>query len=102
MGKKRDTKTDVPRRIWRENIERIDAHLNKDLKQAKTSKRLIKPDFNEFLKKLLDSYEFLLNSERVYALDTYSDPAEARGEAIQRAAKTKTPIQWPKAFIEVG
>lgn len=99
MGK-RDTKTDVPRRIYREHIERIKQHIKEKPKLAKTgSREFVKTDFNNFIGHLLDVYETIHNAELFYANEIFEDEAEARGNAILKAKGKKENIKPTRAVM---
>ena len=100
MSKRRNTKEDIPRRIYKETIARIDKHLHKRMRPIKAGVRKeIKGDFNEFLILLVDTYEHLLNAKAYYATTLHEEVSEARGEAIIMAKKNKTDVKWPKAVL---
>jgi hypothetical protein len=102
---KRDPKEDIPRRIYKTTIERINKHLVKhprETKKPSTRKGENKGDFNKFLEMLLDNYESIQSAEIFYATTLHRDPSEARGEAIQQSVKLKKPVEWPKMVIVVG
>jgi len=100
---KRDTKTDVPRRIYHSTLSRIDKHLEANPKPTKTGvKRFVKADFNKFLLQLLDFYELFQVAELSYATKVHTDLAEARGEAIMTSAKSGKPVEWPQIVIRLG
>lgn len=102
---KRDTSTDVPRRIYLSTIERIDKHLKSQPREFKKSKRKgVKGDFNKFLITMLDAYEWLQSTKVIYMLDgiVYNDPMEARGQAIKKAVKTRKPVSWPDVYAFIG
>lgn len=103
----RDPKTDVPRRVYRSTIDRIDAHLQSapvDKKRTfnKGGRKEVKADFNQFLEMILDFYESMLKAPKLYASKTFENLEDARGEAIRESVRTKQPVQWPKVVIEVG
>lgn len=103
MSKRRNTKSDVPRRIYKDTLDRIDKHLNKRMRPVKAGVRKeVKGDFNEFLILLMDTYEELLKAKAHYAVKLYEDVSEARGEAILISKKSKEPVIWPKAVIVLG
>lgn len=100
---KREPATDVPRRIYRSTIERIDKHLADFPKEVKRGKsKSVKGDFNKFLVLLLDTYENLQNAKPFYAIDLYEDISEARGEAIARSVRIEKPVEWPKIVVVMG
>lgn len=103
---KRDVRSDIPRRIYKSTIDRINEHLKSRTKITKKDKRIIKGDFNEFLEMLLDVYEgmgkaqmFYVNAHHMHSEDKVS---EARGEAIVHAKTVKKPVEWPKMVIIMG
>lgn len=103
----RDPKTDVPRRIYKSTLERIDKHLESapvEKKRAynKGGRKEVKADFNQFLEMILDFYESMLKAPKLYAPKTFENLEDARGEAIRESVRTKQPVQWPKVVIEVG
>lgn len=103
MSKRRDTKTDVPRRIYRSTLDRIEKHLNVRKRPVKAGVRnFVKGDFNQFLILLVDTYEHLLNAKAYYATTLHEDVSEARGEAILISRKSNEPVKWPKAVIILG
>ena len=103
MSKRRNTKSDVPRRIYKDTIDRIDKHLHKRMRPVKAGVRKeVKGDFNEFLILLVDTYEHLLNAKAYYATTLHEDVSEARGEAILMSKKSKSPVRWPQAVIVLG
>lgn len=104
---KRTAKPDMPLRVWQSNIERIAQHTEKQSKQVPTAKnpkkmRTHKPTFNEFLEVLLDVYDKFKDSQIYYANELYTDAAEARGQAILKATRTKSPIHLPKKVCVLG
>lgn len=100
---KRNTKEDIPRRIYKDTIARIDKHLETRPKKVKSGvRKFVKGDFNEFLILMLDTYEHLLNAKAYYVTSLYEDVSEARGEALMIAKKSKQPIKWPKSVIVLG
>ena len=100
---KRNPIEDVPRRIYKETIKRIDKHLEASPRAVESGKRkIIKGNFNKFLELLLDSYEGIQNAKILYVNKLYEDVSEARGEAISYAVKTKQPVKFPTAVIIVG
>lgn len=102
-GKKRDTRTDIPRRIYKTTIERMDKHLDARSRTTRTGiKRQVKGDFNKFLILLIDFFEGMQDAEVFYATKLYKDPSEARGEAILQAVKSKTPVEFPKMVVIMG
>lgn len=103
MSKRRDTKTDVPRRIYRSTLDRIEKHLNVRQRPVKAGvRKAVKGDFNQFLILLVDTYEHLLNAKAYYATKLHEDVSEARGEAILISKKSKEPVLWPKQVIILG
>lgn len=103
MGKKRPgIVDDIPRRIYKSTIDRIDPYLIKDGKTSKNGKKFVKADFNKFLEMLIDTYEALQMTPKQYALKLYESAEEARGEAIREAARTKKKTEWPKIVVEMG
>lgn len=103
MGKKheRGTETDIPRRIYASTIKRMDAHL-KDESVLIKGRPKIKQNFNEFLVKLLDIYEALEASPRLFTLQTFKTLEEARGQAIKDHVASKKPLKWPMIVVQVG
>ena len=101
MGK-RNPKDDIPRRIYKDTIARIEKHLQVRKRPGATVRKQIKGNFNEFLILLIDTYEHLLNAKAYYATTLYEDVSEARGEAILISKKSKEPVKWPKAVIVLG
>lgn len=100
---KRNPNTDIPRRIYKSTIDRIDKHLNVRKRPIKSGVRKeIKGDFNEFLILMLDTYEHLLNAKAYYATQMFEDVSEARGEAILTAKKSKSDVKWPQQVIILG
>lgn len=100
---KRNTKEDIPRRIYKDTIARIDKHLETRKRPVKAGMRkYVKGDFNQFLILLIDTYEHLLNAKAYYANTLHEDVSEARGEAILISKKSKEPVMWPKAVIVLG
>lgn len=90
----------MPRRIYKDTIDRIDKHLHKRMRPVKAGVRKeVKGDFNEFLILLVDTYEHLLNAKAYYATTLHEDVSEARGEAILMSKKSKSPVRWPKAVL---
>jgi hypothetical protein len=103
MSEKRNPRTDIPRRIYKSTIERIDKHLESFPRKTKTSTRgYIKANFNQFLEFLLDTYEGVQKAEKVYVVDGFNNLEEARGKAIEKAVASKKPVKWPIIAIEVG
>jgi len=100
---KRETKSDIPRRIYKTTIERINKHLEaKPRKVKQGSKEFVKGDFNKFLEVLLDTYEGLQDAPRKYINESFDSLEDARGDAIMRSMKSKQEIRWPKIVVEVG
>lgn len=100
---KRDVKTDIPRRVYKSTIDRINKHLEaKPRKVKQGAKEFVKGDFNKFLELLLDTYEGLQNAPRKYVNESFDSLEDARGDAIMRSMKTKQEIKWPKIMVEVG
>jgi hypothetical protein len=98
---------DTPIRIWVTNVQRIKAFTAKQevempSKKNKRKKKIVKPTFNEFLATLLDVYEIFKDSQVYYANELYTDAAEARGQAILKATRTKTPVHLPKKVCIIG
>lgn len=105
MNTKKRAEPDVPRRIWAETMERINAHLDKTAKKiiGKQKKAVIsKTTFNEFLVDCLNAYEMVKDSEVFYATDLFTDLAEARGAAIVKAVRAKEAPKAPKKVVIVG
>ena len=103
MAKRRETKSDVPRRVYKSTLERINKHLEVRQRPVKAGvRKSVKGDFNEFLILLVDTYEHLLNAKAYYATTLHEDVSEARGEAILISRKSKEPVKWPKAVIVLG
>ena len=102
---KRNTEEDVPLRIYRTTIDRINQHIDKTKMQVKGKKKKIivkKTTFNDFLVMCLDAYEMFKHSQVYYVNEVFTDLAEARGEAIVKAAKTKTQVKLPLKMCIVG
>ncbi len=104
---KRIASEDIPRRIYKSTIERIDAHLNQriEARPRRTKPGLKKPvkmDFNLFLVELLNVYEELKTVPIYYVNEVFEDPAEARGAEILQAAKEKRKPKAAKQMILVG
>ena len=105
---KRNSNTDVPRRIDAIVIKRINKHLeSKDLKLVsrkvtKGSVSVVKYEFNAFLSLLLDVYEALEASPKVYVNKYFASLDEARGESIMESVKNKQPAKWPLVMVQVG
>lgn len=101
---KRLVHTDIPRRIYKTTIDRINEHLKTRTKVTKKDKRIIKGDFNEFLEMLLDVYEGMGSAKAYYvnAHNMHEDPSDARGEAIMFAKKNAQEVSWPKMVIIMG
>lgn len=104
---KRNPKEDVPRRVYRSTIDRIDKHLDfapvgKKRTYNRGGRKEVKADFNQFLEMLLDFYESMLKTPKLYAPKVFENLEDARGEAIRESVRTKQPVQWPKVVIEVG
>ena len=102
MGKRNSKEDDIPRRIYKSTIDRIDKHLNYRKRPGVTVKREIKGDFNKFLILLIDTYEHLLDAKAYYANTLHEDVSEARGEAILLSKKTGTQVKWPKQVLILG
>lgn len=99
----RDVKLDVPRRIYRSTIERIDKHLVDRSRPAKMNKKnFIKADFNKFLITMLDTYEYLQTVKTYFALELFDDIESARGEAIKKSVKTKSKPIAPTEVLIIG
>jgi hypothetical protein len=101
MTNKRDPITDVPRRIYKSTIDRIDRHLDARATH-KGGKKAIKGNFNKFLLDVLNFYEEFQNTPIYYVNNYYLDPSEARGEALMIATKTKQPMKPPMMMVMVG
>lgn len=102
MSKRRNVKEDIPRRIYKETINRIEKHLQVRKRPGVTVKKEIKGDFNKFLILMLDTYEHLLNAKAYYATTLHEDVSEARGEAILISKKTNSQVKWPRSVIVLG
>lgn len=96
---KRNVREDIPRRIYKDTITRIDKHLQTRKKPGVTVRKEIKGNFNEFLILMLDTYEHLLNAKAYYVNTLHEDVSEARGEAILISKRSKEAVKWPKAVI---
>lgn len=103
---KKEAVPDVPTRLWRENLDRINEHLAKEkfkeVKFRKGKKIIKKTSINEFIELMLDVYETYKESKIQYATKLYDDLAEARGEAVMQAAKTKTQVTLPAKVVMIG
>lgn len=100
---KRNPHTDIPRRIYKTTIDRIDKHLETRQRTVKSGiRKSVKGDFNKFLILMLDTYEHLLNAKAYYSNTLHEDISEARGEAILISKKYKSLVKWPKAVIILG
>lgn len=105
---KRDTSSDVPRRIYASTIKRIDKHLQNRPRVFKKSKRKdikdIKGNFNEFLEVLINTYEELQKAPAIYVYknEIFHDAQEARGKAILDSVKSKKEVKWPDVYVFVG
>ena len=101
---KRDVKSDIPRRIYKSTIERINKHLESRTKVTKKEKKIVKGDFNEFLEMLLDVYEGMGTAPAFYvnAHNMHEDASDARGESIMQAKMSGKPVEWPKMVIIMG
>jgi hypothetical protein len=99
---KRDPQTDIPRRIYKSTIDRIDKHLLARMKPAKTRRKMVKMDFNLFLIELLNVYEELKTVPLLYANDLYESVEEARGAEILQAAKEKRKPRKALTVISIG
>lgn len=99
---KRDVKTDIPRRIYKSTVDRIDKHLEGRMRPAKTKRKMVKMDFNLFLIELLNVYEELKTTPIYYANEVFEDPAEARGAEIVKAAKEKRKPKPAVMVISIG
>lgn len=99
---RRIVKEDIPRRIYKETIDRIEKHLQIRKRPGVTVKKEIKGDFNKFLILMLDTYEHLLNAKAYYSTVLFEDVSEARGEAILTAKKSRTDVKWPQQVIILG
>ncbi len=102
---KRLPETDIPRRIYKTTVDRINGILDKrDKGITKKYKKVGKKryDFNLFLIELLNVYEELQKAPIFYVNDFYEDPAEARGVAVQRAVRNKQPIVKPTMMVVIG
>lgn len=98
---KRDPASDIPRRIYKSTIDRIEKHTK--LERVENGKRKkVKKDFNKFLELLIDTYENLQSAQLFYVNELFDDVESARGSAILKATKAKIPlskIQEPKAVM---
>lgn len=100
---KRNPAEDVPRRIYKSTIARIDKHLETRQRPVKAGvRKSVKGDFNKFLILVLDTYEHLLNAKAYYATTLHEDVSEARGEAILISKRSKETVAWPKQVIILG
>jgi len=99
---KRDPSTDIPRRIYKSTVERIDTHLKSQPRDGVTVKKKIKKDFNKFLIELLNLYEELQKAEIYYVNEVFLDPAEARGAEVVDAARQKRKVNKPLMMLKVG
>lgn len=100
---KRNPNTDIPRRIYKSTIDRIDKHLETRQRPVKAGvRKSVKGDFNKFLILVLDTYEHLLNAKAYYATTLHEDVSEARGEAILISKRAKEDVKWPKQVIILG
>lgn len=98
---KRDPASDVPRRIYRSTIDRIEKHIKFE-KVENGNRKKVKKDFNKFLELLIDTYETLQTAPLYYTNELFDDVESARGSAILKATKAKIPlnkIQEPKAVM---
>ncbi len=98
---KRSPQTDVPRRIYRSTIDRIEKHISIE-KTENGKRKKVKKDFNKFLELLIDTYENLQNTPLAYANELFDDVESARGSAVLKATKAKIPlskIAEPKAVM---
>jgi hypothetical protein len=100
--KTRDVSTDVPRRIYRSTIDRMDRHLKDVAKRDKSKRKKVKADFNQFLITLLDTYEYLQTVKTKFAIELFDDIEAARGEAIKQSVKMKKKIKPPIEVLIVG
>jgi hypothetical protein len=59
---------------------------------------------NDLMQKLLDTMESVQDGQLIYLVNdrTFDDLAEARGEAIMRAVKSKEIPSWPKVAVVIG
>ncbi len=99
---KRLPETDIPRRIYKSTIDRIDKHLNDRPRKMIGKRKAIKGDFNKFLESMLNVYEEVQIAKTHYALKLYADIEEARGVAIMEAAKAKKPLSLPVEVLVIG
>ena len=99
---KRSPKEDIPRRIYKDTIARIEKHLQTRKRPGVTVRKEIKGNFNEFLILMLDTYEHLLNAKAYYATKLHEDVSEARGEAILISKRYGEPVKWPQQVIILG
>ncbi len=105
---RRNPATDVPRRIDHTVLKRINKHLEnsklslKTLRVKKGEKTVVKYNFNEFLALLLDVYDALEASPKVYVNKVHLSLEEARGEAMLTSVKNKEPVKWPTIVVQVG
>lgn len=95
QGKRNTLVDDSPRRIDKKILARMHKHISDQKKNQRTN-------FNKFLGQLLDLYEELQKAETVYAVTTFKDVAEARGEAIMHYKSRKEKYQEPKMVVVVG
>ncbi len=104
-GEKRNTEEDVPRRIYKSTIDRINKILDerpKGITKKDKKPRKVRYDFNRFLIELLNLHDELKTARVFYVNDFYEDAAEARGVAIQRAVRNKQPMVKPTMVVVIG
>lgn len=105
MSDKRQVDTDIPRRIYKSTIDRINKILNdrpRGIAKKTGRPKAVKYDFNLFLIELLNVYEELKTAPVYYVNDFYEDPAEARGVAVQRAVRNKHSMVKPTMVVVIG
>ena len=102
---KRVTVEDVPLRVYKTTIDRINQHIDKTKLKVRNSKNktvVKKTTFNEFLELCLDAYEMFKDSQVFYVNKLHTDLAEARGEAVVNATRLKTAVTLPVKVCIVG
>ncbi len=107
MSTGKRTEEDVPTRVYRSTLDRINAHLtnskhHKEHKTRKGKKTIKKTTINEFIVMCLDAYEMVKEAEVLYANELYKDLAEARGEAVIKATRAKEQVKLPMKVVIVG
>lgn len=98
---KRNPQSDVPRRVYRSTIDRIDKHIKFE-RMENGKRKQVKKDFNKFLELILDTYENLLTAKAYYAIELFEEVEEARGQAALKAIREKIPaskVQEPKTVV---